>query len=145
MKEKTFSSSLMKGFFVYVGLFVLGCCFVWLGNCLWSLNPPKVPIYPGSELNARTLDEGHVSILTTQYSVPESPEKILRFYEENGTVCREPVTDSDGGKTRQICEGKARLNDKYFVYIDIDSYSIDRMTTYTLEIWWRKCSLKLSL
>jgi hypothetical protein len=145
VKEKTFSSSLMKGCFVYVGLFVLGCCVVWLGNCLWSLQPPKVPIYPGSELNAQTLNEGYISILTTYYSVPASPEEIYRFYKERGATCWEPDTSSDSGKMWQRCEGKRRLHDQYFVYIDIDSYSIDGTTSYRLEIWWRKCSLKLSL
>ena len=144
-ENKNLSSWLVKGCLVYLGIFPLCCIVVWLGFCLQSLKPPKAPIYPGSELNTQSLREADISILTTYYNAPGSPEEIRRFYEKNGATCWEPDTSRDSGKIWQRCEGKLRLQDQYFVYIDIDSYSIDGTTAYRFEIWWRKCSLRLSL
>jgi hypothetical protein len=96
-------------------------------------------------LNRKALSDGCISIFTTYYEVSASPQEVLDFYKENGALCREAVKDIDTERTGQRCEGKARFLGKYFVSIDFDSYAIKGITTYFLEIWWRKCSSELCL
>ena len=78
-------------------------------------------------------------IVTNQYESPDASEKIIAFYEEQGT-CGE---GNETIKSRELCRGQATPFGEYFVYIYLDSYASKGSTSFVIEIRWHGCSSDL--
>lgn len=131
--------------FVLALLALIGGCvsiaILLSARCTWLNIAPTAPVYPGAIVLRQVSDGVGTSrpIITNQYASLDAPEKIIAFYEEQGS-CDE---GNEAMRSRELCRGEATPFGEYFVYVDLDSFASKGSTSFAIEIRWHGCSSDL--
>jgi hypothetical protein len=122
--------------FVMVLLFVSAC-----SSC--NNSEPSVLLFPNSNLVSKTvsLDTSEQSIFTYIYEANTTWGKLLDYYSAEINCHTAPLNQD-----RIVCNGSAKPDGIYYVYIDKKSQELGQNLSYTVEISWQKpCTVAISL
>lgn len=123
--------------FIIDGIFAVAI-ITCLGRA-WSIcqqtmeHAPTAPIYPGAILMGEDTVLGNYPHADAFYNSTDSPEKIIKFYEEK---TRNRCYKTSRGTS---CIARANPFGQYTVYINEQSFQERQVTAFSIHFSWEAC------